>query len=173
MNNTGYHEPSAEGAWLLPNRSFVAGDPDHPPTDDAHWRTYSDTAQRALELYVEIPNAGTDTVANQLLEEGRPFQDRNGNPRFINREDVRRIIANWPEYGGIVLDERAKDRNPQDYPPGSVTLNPERAVFPVELLYEVQRVWYERSLKRDTANKQVHPYPLYQLVTCHHCQKKG
>jgi hypothetical protein len=90
----------------------------------------------------------------------------------MENDDVRRIVANWAEYGGVVSRLRARERHPHEHPVDAITLIPERAVFDVALLYRVGRVRAERTIKR-TANDgekvKDYPYPLNGITYCHHC----
>ena len=45
-----------------------------------------------------------------MNDAGWPFCDRWGDPRQVTRDDVRRVVANWTEYGGLVFDQKAKAR---------------------------------------------------------------
>lgn len=38
----------------------------------------------------------------------RGFADRKGQPRPFSRGEIRRIIANWPEYGSLYWIEKLK-----------------------------------------------------------------
>jgi len=105
----GYLIPITDGAWLLENGKFVAGKADEPPETGAIWRSYFECAGRILSLYSEN-QLGLENIAYQMNEDGWPFCDRWGNPRMGTRDDIRRVVGNWPEYGGIVMDLQSKSR---------------------------------------------------------------
>lgn len=172
-NDEGFLEPSPDGAWLLPDNTFAAGQSDSPPSHDATWRTYYDTAGYVLREYAQN-DKGIDALSYQMQAEGWPFRDKEGNPCPMESDDVRRIVANWQEYGGFVSEKRARDRHPHDLDIGSIRLNPERAVFPVDLLYRVGQVRLERSVRRpanDGIKQEDYLYPLNGITFCAHCER--
>jgi hypothetical protein len=174
---TGYLVPSEEGAWLLANGTYVSGVKDAEPESDAKWRPYFKAAERALTLYAENKR-GIAAIATKLHEEGWAYRNRNGEPTFFEGGDVRRIISNWAEYGGHVSKLRARERHPFDHNIDEIALNPQRAVFPVELLYEVARVRLKRTIKpRRPVSHGIHPeaypYPLQGIVYCAHCEESA
>lgn len=85
--------------------------------------------------------------------------------------------GNWPEYGGVVLGGKAKNRNARDMEPDSVMLNSERAVIDTDLCYRVGRVRVERYREKNTTVSHVplaaYVYPLAGLVYCAHCEREG
>lgn len=169
--NDGLLHPSPEGAWLLSDGRFAAGDADHEPEGVTVWRSYHECAFYILQLYSE-GDVGLERISYQLNQEGWPFRDRKGMPRPIYRADVRRVVANWPEYGGIVMDNRARDRPAyKKYNVDEIPFKEERAVFPIELLRRVAYVRQERSIKpsNDGVNRESHPYPLAGITYCAHC----
>ncbi len=170
----GYLQPSSEGAWVLADGCWAAGEVgEEPPEEDAEWRGYFEAAVRMLELYRKNQR-GLERIAYQMHEEGWAFRERTGKPRPINREDVRRVIANWPEYGGIVTNNRSKDR--LAYEQSNFTKIPfveERAVMDLGLLQEVARVRHVRSVRPEMGktNKNAHRYPLSNITYCAHCEQ--
>jgi hypothetical protein len=158
---------------LLPNGGWQSGiTGEEPPVIGAVWRGYFDCAERILRMYGE-KWAGREKITRQLQQEGWAYRDRNGTPAPLEVADIRRVTNNWPEYGGIVLGKRARDRHPFEYDPEKITLNPERAVFDVELLKKVGRVQKERTVRppdRGHAHTN-HPYPLSALTYCAHCEQ--
>src|SRR5690606_6776593 len=131
----GYLQPSPEGARLLSDGTSVAGTPEEAPEDGALWRGFHEAAERIRNLYA-AGNLGLETVAYKRKEGGWAYRDRTGAPREITRDDVRRVVANWPEYGGIVMDHKAKDRRAYDGFDNvdEIPFQAERAIFPVKLL---------------------------------------
>ena len=107
----GYLKPSPAGAWLLPNGKFVTGSAEACPEEGALWRGYYECAGYILAIYAEN-SMGLEQIAYRLNEEGWPFSDRRGKPRMVTPDDIRRVVGNWPEYGGIVMDRRAKTGPP-------------------------------------------------------------
>ncbi|MBP8972309.1 MAG: recombinase family protein, partial [Anaerolineae bacterium] len=169
----GFLQPSSEGAWLLPNGRFAAGSADECPEEGAVWRGYYECARYVLDLYAEH-DMGYEKIAYRLNEEGWPFCDRQGEPRPIDREDVRRVLGAWPEYGGAVLDEKAKDRRAyEDLNVEDVPLREDRAVFPLDLLRKVGPIRNSRSRKPvdHGVNRETFPYPLNNITFCAHCLK--
>jgi len=169
-NDEGFLMPSSEGAWFLSDGRFVKGDPDQPPEPGAVWRGYHACAEYVLTLYA-ANNKGMEKIAYQLNAEGWPFRDRKGNPRPATRDDVRRVIANWPEYGGLVPEKRAKDRTAYD-DVDPARMIPERAVMPLDLLKRVAAIRAERTRKPadDGVKREARAYPLSKLVYCAHCE---
>jgi len=171
--SNGFLIPSEEGAWYMPDGTYQKGLPNKAPDPAAQWRSYYAAAEHVLTVYAE-GNLGQDMVAFQMQIEGWPFRDAKGNPVPMETDDVRRIVANWPEYGGYVTEKRARERHPHDYPVDKILLNPERAVFGLELLYEVGRVRARRAHERfthDGTKQSDHPYPLNSITYCYHCEQ--
>jgi DNA invertase Pin-like site-specific DNA recombinase len=170
---TGFLIPSDEGAWLLPDGMWIAGKAgDEPPSKGSVWRGYFQCAERILKLYAE-QWSGREKITRLMQSEGWAYRDGNGSPSPLEVEDIRRVTNNWPEYGGIVIGKRARERSPLDYDPDSITLNPERAVFDVELLMMVGRVQKDRTRRApDRGYAQTdYPYPLSGLTYCAHCER--
>lgn len=139
--------------------------------DGAVWRGHFECAEQILRLYAE-QSAGREKITRQFQAEGWAYRDRNGNPAPLEIEDIRRVTNNWPEYGGVVIGEKAAHSNPLDYDPNAITLNPERAVFDVTILKMVGRVQLERTHRApDRGHAQTDfPYPLVGLMYCAHCE---
>ncbi len=174
-NKDGYLVLTDEGAWYMPDGSFVKGTPDQCPAVGAVWRGYADAAERVLRVYAE-DTKGADGVAYQLQAEGWPWRSRQGDPEPIEDDDVRRVVANWPEYGGHVSKTRARERHPHDYPIENFDLNEERAVFDLKLLYRVAKVRSDRARNNAHHNgikTDSHPYPLIGITYCYHCDQQA
>jgi DNA invertase Pin-like site-specific DNA recombinase len=173
-DKAGYLMPNnEEGGWWLMDGRFQAGDPDQPPAPDAIWRTYYESAKHALILFAE-GDIGVEKLSYQLNEDGYPFRDRKGKPRKWCRDDVRRMLANWPEYGGLVLDEKAKDRPTHTRDEvDDMPLDEDKAVFSVDLLKRVGYVRAQRTLLAIDRGKkkQAYPYPLSHMTRCAHCER--
>ncbi|MCA9884849.1 MAG: recombinase family protein [Anaerolineae bacterium] len=170
-NEKGYLEPSTDGVWLMPDGTFKKGLPDKEPHTDATWRGYYEAAKRAMEIYA-AGNMGIARVAYQLDDEGWAYRTVRGKPRVFERDDVRRIVANWREYGGMPQTTKARNRPAyKDDDPSTIVLNPERAVMPIDLLGQVAKIRYDRTLKpRRTRTHNVNVlYPLSVVVRCSHC----
>ncbi len=168
----GYLEPSEAGAWLMPDGQHEPGYVDDVPPDDAAlWRGYYDCAQHMLESYAEN-KFGIERLAYMLNLEGWAFRDRDEMPRPIDKDDVRRVVHNWAEYGGVVLGGVARKRSIYEVNADTVQLNPERAVLSVELLTKVARVLRERAYEpRNRGVKRVtHAYALHGMLYCAHCE---
>jgi hypothetical protein len=68
-------------------------------------------------------------------------------PLAWTRDDIRRVVSNWPEYGGLVYDRKAKDRPAyEDVNLDEVPLREDRAVFPVGLVRSMAMVRQGRAL---------------------------
>ncbi len=173
-NADGYLSPAERGAWWLPDGRFVAGKPDQPPDPGALWRNYYDCAKRILSLFAEN-KYGTEVIAYHLNIEGWPFRDRLGQPRPMDKDDVRRVVKVWPEYGGMVLDKSAKKRGPKDIDLDNIPFVPERAVFPLDLLTNVARVYAERSLgpRNHGVTIKAGVYALNGMTYCMHCEQRA
>ena len=169
---TGFLIPTEEGAWYLPDGSFVAGTPDRPPDPTAQWRSYFQAAERILTVYAQ-DDLGLDVIAYQMQIEGWPWRNRQGQPTSMETDDIRRVVANWAEYGGFVSQQRARERHPQDFPIEDITLDPERSLFPLDLLYTVGRIRANRARERFTHDGTRHidfPYPLNGITYCYQCE---
>ena len=175
---TGFFIPHPEGVWLHPDGTYTEGIEGSPaPVEGAIWRGYFEAAKRALTLYADSATTrkGYDSIADTLNLEGWRFRDRNGTHKPFKLDDVRRVLANWVEYGGAVVGQRAKDRRNRDIDPDSVVLNPERAVFDVNLLMTVGRTLKARARAAgcpdDGVRKTDFVYPLRKVVYCAHCDR--
>ena len=171
---TGFLIPSNEGAWLLPDGTWQAGRiGDAPPIDGAVWRGYFECAERILTLYSNQKARGK--IVLKLQAEGWAFRDKDGQPSPIEVDDIRRVVSNYPEYGGYVSKERARERHPSDFPPDEIIakLIPDRAVFPVELLTKVARSRQARAIGKhptNSVNAKARSYPLAGLTYCARCE---
>jgi hypothetical protein len=134
-DDDGYLMPSPRGAWLLPDGSHVAGVAgDPPPVEEAVWKGYHACAERILTLYKENTH-GIDGIAYLMQDEGWAFRTRYNKPRRITGDDVRRVVANWREYAGLIGHKRAKDQNASMIPNApSVLHETGRAVIDLGLL---------------------------------------
>ncbi len=171
--HTGFLVASDEGAWLLPDRTWISGKRgEQPPMDGAKWRGYFECAEQILRLYSE-QWAGREKITRHLQADGWAYRDRDGKPAPLEVEDVRRVTNNWPEYGGVVIGNKAAHRNPLDYDPNDITLNPERAVFDIAMLKQVGQIQLERTHRApDRGHAQTdYPYPLAGLTYCAHCER--
>ncbi len=172
----GYLQPSPEGAWLLVDGTFMAGTADETPEEGALWRGFHEAAERILNLY-STGNLGLEKIAYKVNEEGWAYRDRTGAPREVTRDDVRRVVANWPEYGGIVMDKKAKDRRAYEGfdDVDEIPFHTDRAIFPIKLLREVARARQERSIRRsdEGVNTRTHFYPLSAITYCAHCVRRA
>ncbi|MCL4237625.1 MAG: recombinase family protein [Anaerolineae bacterium] len=168
----GHLVPSPEGAWLLRDGQFVEGDdPDDPPENALVWRSYYECAGHILTMYADL-KIGADKIAEKLNEQGWPFRDRQNVPRPVKRDDVRRVLANWIEYGGVVMDQKAKDRPAYAEPDfDDLSIMEDRTVFPVKLLQKVAKLRKKRSfVPIDNGIKHKdYPYPLSGIMRCAHC----
>lgn len=170
-NAEGYLTPTRQGAWLLEDGTFQTGTIEHQPQEGAVWRSYHDCAHLILLKYVES-DIGMHRIAYEMKAEGWTFRDRKGKPRPITEDDVRRVLSNWPEYGGLVFDNPAKDRKAYEMSNvEEIAFIEERAVFPLKLLREVARTRQERSIRPvdHGINREVFPYPLAGITYCAHC----
>ncbi len=168
----GYLQPSNEGAWWLLEGSYLKGSSAICPAEGAVWRTYYQTAEYILRLYAE-GEIGAEKLSYLMNSEGYPFRDRKGNPRMVLRDDIRRVLANWPEYGGLVLGQTAKTRTVfTNDEVESIQLDPDRTVFPVDLLQKVAKIRSGRALRPvDRGHKRTsYPYPMSYITRCAHCE---
>ncbi len=172
-NDDGYLMPSPDGAWLLPDGTYIAGTQDSQPEEGAIWRGYYDCTHEILKKYA-AGNIGAQRISYEIDEEGWAFRSRNNEPRPITKSDVRRVIGNWAEYGGIVSDKPSKARPAYDTNVDDLPFVEERAVFPIELLVAVARNRQKRSYRRPTnhgVNRNTRAYALAGLVYCAHCDQ--
>lgn len=172
-NEEGYLIPSPEGAWLLPGGRFVAGTADEKPEENALWRGYHEVAEKILTLYAS-GEMGVEKIAYTLNLQGWAYRDRKGHPRTINREDIRRVVANWGEYGGLSFERKAKERPAYEtYNVDDIQFREDRAIFPIELLKKVASLRQERTIKpKDRGiHKTAYPYALSHITYCARCDE--
>ncbi len=109
-----------------------------------------------------------------MTDGGWAFQDRWGNQRLFSSDDVRRIVANWREYAGMVDSGRAKERVAHENEDQHTLLyDTGRGVFELDLLSQLARVQESRSITtRPTGSvERVYAYGLLRLVYCAHCEQ--
>lgn len=173
-NEKGYLIPSPSGAWKLSSGDWIAGQlGEDSPTDDAVWYGYYDAAKYVLELYAE-DKGGYNRVAKLLTREGWAFRDRWNSPRLFCSDDVRRVVANWREYAGIVGDGRAKERVAHELEQqDSILYDTGHAVFDLDLLRRVAQVQEQRSMtiRASGSKKRVYAYGLLRVVYCARCEQ--
>lgn len=117
---------------------------------------------------------GIEKLAYFLNDNGYVFRDRKGQPRRVSRDDVRRVIANWAEYGGIVRDKKAiQHAGYQIETVEDIPFDENRAVFPIKLLRQVARTRQTRSVKplNRGVKRESQYYPLSIIMYCTHCEK--
>ena len=175
-NTDGFLMPTPQGAWELADGTWITGSAVEPPTGAIRWRSYYRCARRMLILYAS-GRIGYDRIAYRLNEDGWRFRDHKNTPRLITSDDVRRVVANWPEYGGMMVDKpegksRSKDRSAKR---GIATLSfrPERAVMPLKLLLRVTQAVKARAIERPDQGviRKAHIYPLNRVTFCAHCER--
>jgi hypothetical protein len=64
-NEDGYLKPTSEGAWLLTDGTFLAGEADQLPGEGAIWKGYYQAAEYILKLYT-TGEYGLEKIAYQL-----------------------------------------------------------------------------------------------------------
>ena len=118
-------------------------------------------------------NNTPDAAAPGVVNSRRRGAAVSGDPRPVTRDDVRRVLVNWPEYGGAVPNKKAKDRPAYADDVDKVRLHEERAVFPLDLLRAVgqRRKARSRQPADSGVNRKARAYPLSGLVYCAHCEK--
>jgi DNA invertase Pin-like site-specific DNA recombinase len=171
-NTEGYLIPSNEGVWQLPDSTWVAGKVgDERPADAAIWRGYYECAEQVLRLFAEGRNRSQ--ICELLTAQGFAFRGRDGKPTPLEADDVRRITHNWVEYGGIVMDSKAKSRHYEEYDLSTIHLDLERAVYDLELLRQVGQQVVARSTRRlgKGRRKKATTYPLSSMIYCAHCEE--
>jgi len=172
-NEDGFLMPSPYGAWRLPDGKYVAGRiGSPPPVPGAEWKSYYECAKRVLEVYAKNEH-GLERIAYQMTDEGWLFRTSRGKPRPFTRDDVRRIVANWRSYAGLVLPGRGKDQNASliDNAPG-VLYATGRNVFDQSLLQSVAEIQTARSVTTRPFGsvKRAHFYMLTGILYCAHCE---
>jgi len=172
-----YLKPSNEGAWLMPDGSFVPGkEGDKPPSENAVWRGYYQCAERILRAYAIENRGGSQKIALLMRREGWPFRTDDGLPRRIQKDDTRRVIDAWPDYMGMVVGSRAKDRAEffASFDYDSLT-DTGRSVFPFELLIAVAMRFKERgtTAPRAGTHRKAKAYGLSQILYCAHCDRQA
>ncbi|MBX3086374.1 MAG: recombinase family protein, partial [Anaerolineae bacterium] len=169
-NEDGFLCLTEQGAWWLPDGTYVGGVPNKRSDDGALWRSYADSALRVLTLYSDN-RFGSEIIAYKCNIEGWPFRDRSGTPRAMTKDDIRRIVRNWPEYGGLIMDKNSKDRHPHEFNLSEIRLNAEKAVFPLDLLNKVAKIYIERGRapRNHGVKKDASIYALNGITYCAHC----
>ncbi|RPH74486.1 hypothetical protein EHM76_03475, partial [bacterium] len=80
------------------------------------------------------------------------------------------MVANWPEYGGLVPDKSAKNRPAYESYQNvdEIPFREDKAVFPIELLRAVAQARLERTIRRldEGVNAETHFYPLSGITYC-------
>jgi hypothetical protein len=114
-------------------------------------------------------------VLEKLQSEGWAFRERGGQPAPLEKDDVRRVVANFAEYGGYVSAKRARERHPSDFLPDEIIpkLDPDRAVFDINLLARVARSRQQRAIGKHptrSVNRKARAYPLAGITYCSHCE---
>jgi hypothetical protein len=159
----------------MPDGTWQAGKVgDKPPVESAIWRGYYQCAERILTMYAD--ETGRESICRRLQREGWAFRNRQGNPVPVEVDAVRRVTANWPEYGGYISQKRARERHPVEHPPDEIitNLNAERAVFDLDLLARVARSRQKRALRKhptDSSNRKARVIPLSGITYCAHCER--
>lgn len=166
------------GAWFLPDGSFQTGTPDVPPAPGAIFRSYKETVEQIMYLYLaKAEGTGATQIAQLLNSDGYPFRTSQGHPRPYTADDVRRVLADWPAYGGIYLAGKAKDRAGYQEPDAdTLTFLPKKALLPPVLLKEIARMRKARGIARTAGDGIVAdsiPHPLAQLTRCAICEKRA
>ncbi len=175
-DDDGYLKVSPFGAWRLPDGSALAGIAgDTQPCAGAIWKGYHDCAKHILELY-SANQHGLNVIAQQVVKEGWAFRSRNGKPRRITRDDVRRVIANWRAYAGLSIAGRSRDMaaNLIENAPG-VLYDTGRSVFDLELIRAVAEIQTTRSFStRPFGSVQAaYCYPLTGILYCARCEYRA
>lgn len=175
-NKEGYLQLTTAGVWILPDGTIAPADDNQTiPAEGAVWRGYADCAQRILEKYAENMH-GYNRTAEILASEQWYFKDRDGKPRLLSSDDIRRVTHNYPAYAGLVVEGKAKRRNSSKIDnPEAILYDTGRAVFPLDLLRRVAEVQKKRSVTtRPTgAVKKAHNFILHRLVYCAHCEEQA
>ncbi|MEP7285512.1 MAG: recombinase family protein [Chloroflexota bacterium] len=172
----GYLLRSVDGVWLLPDGIFLEGKyGEAAPDEKALWRGFAEAAHRCLVLFSEGRH-GRRKIAELLNVEGYRYRNSESQTVLFESDDIRRIAANWVEYGGGIVPGKAKDRRARDVNPETVILHPERAVFEVELCTLVGHIRKKRSrnVKQNpdyAVRLDATVYPLSKLVYCAHCNQ--
>jgi DNA invertase Pin-like site-specific DNA recombinase len=178
-NEEGFLKRDRRGVWWLPNGKWSLAEKSSMPEPGAQWRPYDRCALRMLILYCS-GRIGYKKIAARMNETGWAFRDRWGNPRQLSTDDVRRTLSNWPEYGGTVVqrreeDQSSKNRSPHHYPLDTITLKPQRAVFPVRMLRKVGEIRLAREVRKPDhgLGRKAHAYPLNEITFCAHCARRA
>jgi len=171
----GYLQPTPNGAWLLPSGEWVADtNSPNPPQENALWHGYFDCLKLIMETYAKGIDS-IESITEMLQKSGWAYCNRTYESVAFEVDDVRRIIANWQQYGGLPSAGRSKEEHAKSVIIEDVELNPQRAVLDVELLYRVGMVRRDRSrLKKDKGVKKADfHYPLAGLIYCAHCERSA
>ncbi len=175
-NKAGLLIPSPYGAWFMPDGTFQNGDDRNvPPHPEAVWRGYYQCAEYILQIYRDNLH-GYLYIANKLNEERWTFRDRQGNPRSIKLDDVRRVTSAWREYAGLVLQGKARDRIACKMDnPTSILENATHAVFDLDLLRAVAVAQEQRSIVTNASKtrSEAHVFALSDLLYCACCEHEA
>ncbi len=114
---------------------------------------------------------GYKHLARELCRAGWFYRSNGGQPKLPQVDDVRRVIAAWPQYAGLVVVGPSKNRRLGDVPLDWVSTG--HPIFDEALLRQV--AWVEADRRRARAYRAVgskgaaYPYPLRGLVICAQC----
>jgi hypothetical protein len=119
---------------------------------------------------------GRRKIAEMLNREGYCFRRIDGKVALFVPDDVRRITASWIEYAGGMVHGKADRRRSKDLTPDNAPVDPERAVFDVDLCRLMGSIRQERTRDyKGTIDYSVHidakAYPLSKLIYCAHCER--
>jgi DNA invertase Pin-like site-specific DNA recombinase len=171
-NEDGLLVPSPYGAWLMPNGMAIPGRlGDEKPDAEAVWHGYYDCAVRMFTLFAKN-NFGKQSIAVMMNEEGWSFRERNGQPRPITKEDIRRVIANWREYAGLTPGGRVQDKTAAYLSdPLAELTETGRNVIDMELIRAAALVQHKRSMavSKRSYKREFHHYALSGILYCAHC----
>ncbi len=172
----GFLDRSPDAIWLLPDGSTVEGNVETGVVDSgAIWRSFADAAHRCMEIFLEGRH-GRRKIADMLNREEYRYRDADGHIEIFDSDDVRRILTNWVEYGGGIVQNKRKNRRNKDVTPANVQLNPKHAIFDVDFCLDVGRTLLARSrnYNRNPDNAvrlDASSYPLSKLIYCAHCER--
>jgi DNA invertase Pin-like site-specific DNA recombinase len=171
-NSEGYLIPSPYAAWLIPDGSYVFGDINTPPHEDAVCFGFYDCLKRIYETYARNQH-GYNRLAEIFTEEGWRFRNRWNGIRPIVGDDIRTVIACWRSYAGIVVKGKSKSLAAYTFENSIEVLHDTgRSVLPLELIQQVATIQAERSFQSRPigAIKKAYIYPLTGLVYCAKCE---
>lgn len=155
--------PSQRGYWLNPK----TGEALREAEDYAglEFRYYYDALQAEYALYVSNPHT-YDSLTAALNDTGWRFPDRYGNPRLLDRDDVRRSLAYWRLFRGDLPTGKIQRKK------GVILEGGHPPILPVELCNQVGDTLVNRGRIYNRRQGVTRIYLLSNVLYCGVCGQR-